>query len=189
MAKLTTAVADAGADAALVVAPYYNKPNRAGLRAHYEAVAEAAPELPIVVYNIPSRVVVNMDPGLLAELASIDNVVAVKQANDDELGPIEGMAVLAGNDGTFLRTLEFGGAGGVLVGSVPNAFRVQSRLRFLRGRPPEDDPTHLHMFSPAAVRELLAGFDDVRIEYVGGRYRRLGARLFARDLVFSARKP
>jgi len=75
--------------------------------------------------------------------------------------------------------------GGILVGSVPNAFRVQSRLRFLRGRPPEDDPTHLRMFSPDAVRELLGGFDDVRIEYVGGRYRRLGARLLARDLVFS----
>jgi SAM-dependent methyltransferase len=74
--------------------------------------------------------------------------------------------------------------GGVLVGSVPNAFRVQSRLRFLRGRPPEDDPTHLHMFSPRAVRELLRDFDDVRIEYVGGRYRRLHSRLLARDLVF-----
>ena len=54
--------------------------------------------------------------------------------------------------------------GGVLVGSVPNAFRVQSRLRFLRGRPPEDDPTHLHMFSPDAVRALLTGFDDVRLD-------------------------
>jgi 4-hydroxy-tetrahydrodipicolinate synthase len=116
-AELTRAVAEAGADAALVVAPYYNKPNRAGLRAHYEAVAEAAPELPIVLYNIPSRVVVNMDPKLLAELASIENVVAVKQANNDELGPVEGLAVLAGNDDTFLRTLEFGGAGGILVAS------------------------------------------------------------------------
>jgi len=116
-AELTRAVAGAGADAALVVTPYYNKPNRAGLRAHFEAVAEAAPELPIVLYNIPSRVVVNMDPGFLGELASIDNVVAVKQANDDELGPIEGLAVLAGNDNTFLRTLEFGGPGGILVAS------------------------------------------------------------------------
>ena len=115
--ELTKAAADAGADAALVVAPYYNKPNRAGLRAHFEAVAEAAPELPMVLYNIPSRVVINMEPDLLAELASIDNVVAVKQANDDELGPIEGLAVLAGNDNTFLRTLEFGGAGGILVAS------------------------------------------------------------------------
>ena len=78
--------------------------------------------------------------------------------------------------------------GGVLVGSVPNAFRLQSRLRFLRGRAPEDDPTHLHMFSPGAVRAMLAGLSDVRIEFVGGRYRRLSARLLARDLVFSARR-
>jgi len=70
-----------------------------------------------VLYNIPSRVVVNMGPELLAELASIENVVAVKQANDDELGPIEGLGILAGNDDTFLRTLEFGGAGGILVAS------------------------------------------------------------------------
>ena len=75
------------------------------------------------------------------------------------------------------------------MGSVPNAFRVQSRLRFLRGRPPEDDPTHLHMFSPGQMNALLAGFSDVRIEFVGGRYRRLSPRLLARDLVFSARRP
>jgi SAM-dependent methyltransferase len=78
--------------------------------------------------------------------------------------------------------------GGVFVGSVPNAFRVQSRLRFLRGRSPEDDPTHLHMYSPAQVRELLKGLGDPRISFVGGRYRRLSPRLFARDLVFSATK-
>jgi SAM-dependent methyltransferase len=79
--------------------------------------------------------------------------------------------------------------GGVLVGSVPNAFRVQSRLRFLRGRPPEDDPTHLRMFSPDAIRALLAGFVDVRLDFVGGRFARLHARLFARDLVFTAVAP
>jgi SAM-dependent methyltransferase len=75
--------------------------------------------------------------------------------------------------------------GGVLVGSVPNAFRLQSRLRFLRGIPPEDDATHLHMFSPGEVRKLLADFDGVQIWFVGGRYRRLHPRLLARDLVFS----
>lgn len=123
--ELTKAAAAAGADAALVVTPYYNKPNRAGLRAHFEAVAEAAPELPIVLYNIPSRVVVNLDPAFLSELSSIDNVVAVKQANDDELGPIDGLEVLAGNDGVFLETLEFGGAGGILVA----ANVVGSRMR------------------------------------------------------------
>ena len=79
-------------------------------------------------------------------------------------------------------------AGGVLVGSVPNAFRVQSRLRFLRGKPPEDDPTHLRLFSPDAMRALLEGFDDVRLDFVGGRYARVNRRLFARDLVFRATK-
>jgi 4-hydroxy-tetrahydrodipicolinate synthase len=115
--ELTKKAASAGADAALVVAPYYNKPNRAGLRAHFEAVAEAVPELPMIVYNIPARVVINMPPDLLAELATIENVVAVKQANDEELGPVEGLAILAGNDNTFLRVLEFGGAGGITVAS------------------------------------------------------------------------
>jgi 4-hydroxy-tetrahydrodipicolinate synthase len=115
--ELTKAAAEAGADAALVVAPYYNKPNQAGLRAHFEAIAEAAPELPLVLYNIPSRVVINMEPEFLGELASIDSVVAVKQSNDEELGPIEGLAVLTGNDDAFLATLEFGGAGGILVAS------------------------------------------------------------------------
>jgi 4-hydroxy-tetrahydrodipicolinate synthase len=115
--ELTKAAAAAGADAALIVAPYYNKPNKAGLRAHFEAVAEAAPELPLVLYNIPSRVVINMEPSFLSELSSIESVVAVKQANNDELGPIEGLAVLAGNDDAFLATLEFGGAGGILVAS------------------------------------------------------------------------
>jgi 4-hydroxy-tetrahydrodipicolinate synthase len=115
--ELTKAAAAASADASLVVAPYYNKPNRAGLHAHFESVAAAVPELPMVVYNIPSRVVINMPPDLLAELAAVDNIVAVKQANDDELGPIEGLAILAGNDNTFLRVLEFDGAGGITVAS------------------------------------------------------------------------
>ena len=61
--ELTKMAAAAGADASLVVAPYYNKPNPAGLRAHFEAVAAAVPELPMVMYNIPSRVVINMPPG------------------------------------------------------------------------------------------------------------------------------
>jgi 4-hydroxy-tetrahydrodipicolinate synthase len=62
-------------------------------------------------------VVVNLSPEQLAELARIENVVAVKQANDDELQPVEGLRVLAGNDGTFLRTLEMGEPGGILVAS------------------------------------------------------------------------
>jgi 4-hydroxy-tetrahydrodipicolinate synthase len=115
--ELTKMAADAGADASLVVLPYYNKPNEAGIRAHFETVAAAVPELPMVMYNIPARVIINAGPKLLAELGKIDNVVAVKQANDAELGPIEGLTVLAGNDNTFLRVLEFGGGGGICVAS------------------------------------------------------------------------
>ena len=114
--RLSAAAADSGADAVLAVTPYYNKPNFTGIKAHYEAVARAA-GIPVVLYNIPSRVVVNLSPEQLAELGRIENVVAVKQANDDELQPIEGLRVLAGNDGTFLRTLEMGEPGGVLVAS------------------------------------------------------------------------
>jgi SAM-dependent methyltransferase len=79
--------------------------------------------------------------------------------------------------------------GGVFVGSVPNAYRLQTRLRFLRGLPPETDPTHLHMYSPGAVRGLLADFSDVRLEFVGGRYRRLHPRVLGRDLVFLGVRP
>jgi 4-hydroxy-tetrahydrodipicolinate synthase len=115
--ELTRAAVGRGADAVLVVTPYYNKPNHAGLRAHFEAVADAAGDVPVVLYNIPSRCVINLPPELLAELARIDNVVAVKQANNDELQPIDGIDLLAGNDEIFLRTLEMGGTGGVLVSS------------------------------------------------------------------------
>ncbi|MGH2926506.1 MAG: 4-hydroxy-tetrahydrodipicolinate synthase [Solirubrobacterales bacterium] len=117
-AELTRRASAAGAAAVLIVTPYYNKPSRAGLRAHVGAIADAAGETPIVLYNIPSRCVINMPPDLLAELAAeIPNVVAVKQANDDDLGPIEGLDLLAGNDDSFLRTLELGGTGGILVAS------------------------------------------------------------------------
>lgn len=117
-AELTAKASQAGAHAVLVVTPYYNKPNQAGLRAHFAAVAEAAGETPVVLYNIPSRTVINLDPELLAALAAeIPNVIAVKQANNDELRPIEGLDVLAGNDDIFRRTLEIGGVGGILVAS------------------------------------------------------------------------
>jgi 4-hydroxy-tetrahydrodipicolinate synthase len=115
--ELTRMAAEAGADASLVVVPYYNKPNPAGIRAHFETVAGAVPELPMVMYNIPSRVIINAGPELLGELGQVDNIVALKQANDEELGPIEGLTVLAGNDNTFLRVLEFGGGGGITVAS------------------------------------------------------------------------
>ena len=79
--------------------------------------------------------------------------------------------------------------GGTLVASVPNAYRLKRRLLFLLGRPPDDDPTHLQMFSPSDVRALLAGFEEPQLHFVAGRLVPLHPRLFANDIVFAGRRP
>jgi 4-hydroxy-tetrahydrodipicolinate synthase len=114
--ELTRRAAAIGVDGMLVVTPYYNRPNRRGIKAHFEAVA-AATDKPIVAYNIPSRTGTDMPNDLLAELGQIDNVVAVKQARYDDLAPIEGMDLLAGNDDILAKVMDLGGAGGILVAS------------------------------------------------------------------------
>jgi 4-hydroxy-tetrahydrodipicolinate synthase len=115
--ELTERVVEAGAEAVLSVTPYYNKPNRRGIVRHFSEVARAAAGTPVILYNIPGRTAVNMGPDLLAELAQIDGIVAVKQANTAELQPIDGLAVLAGNDDAFAACLDMGGAGGICVAS------------------------------------------------------------------------
>ena len=142
--------------------------------------------------------------GLDVDAAALEKAAAIGiepvRANVEEPLPFEDGSFDAVVAGELFEHLQFPDAlvaeirrvlrpGGVLVGSVPNAYRIQSRLRFLRGNSPEDDPTHLRMFSPDAVRTLLREFDDVRLSYVGGRSARLGERLFARDLVFAAAVP
>jgi 4-hydroxy-tetrahydrodipicolinate synthase len=114
--ELTERAGDIGVDAMLVVTPYYVKPNRRGLRAHYEAVA-AATDKPIILYNIPSRTALDMPNDVLAELAEIDNVQAVKQARYEDMAPIEGLDLLAGNDDVLPKVLDMGGSGGILVAS------------------------------------------------------------------------
>ncbi len=74
--------------------------------------------------------------------------------------------------------------GGVFVGSVPNAYRLRSRLSFLAGAAPDKDRTHLHMFSPPGLRAVLAAFDDVELVFCGGRFLRLWPRLLAVDMAF-----
>lgn len=139
----------------------------------------------------------DVDPAALAKAEALG--IQPVLANVDEPLPFEDASFDAVVAGELLEHLQFPDAlvaeiarvlrpGGVLVGSVPNAFRLQGRLRFLLGRAPEDDPTHLQMFSPAAMRELLSDFENVRLEFVGGRYRRLHPRLLARDVVFSGRR-
>ncbi|HEX5782143.1 MAG TPA: 4-hydroxy-tetrahydrodipicolinate synthase [Solirubrobacteraceae bacterium] len=114
---LAERMAAAGAHALLSVTGYYNRPNRRGIVRHYAEVARAADGTPIIVYNIPSRTTVNLAPDLLAELAQIDDIEAVKQSNSTELGPIDGMTLLTGNDEDLARCLDLGGAGGICVSS------------------------------------------------------------------------
>ncbi len=114
---LAERMAATGAVALLSVTGYYNRPNRRGIVRHYEEVARAAGGTPIIVYNIPSRTTVNLDPRLLAELAQIDGIEAVKQSNSAELAPIDGMTLLTGNDEDLARCLDVGGAGGICVSS------------------------------------------------------------------------
>lgn len=114
--RLTERATELGVDGVLVVTPYYNKPNRRGILAHFRAVAEAT-HLPVVVYNIPARCVVDIPDDLLRELAEIPNIVAVKQARYQDIAPIEGLDLLAGNDDILAEVLDKGGSGGILVAS------------------------------------------------------------------------
>ena len=114
--ELTERATDIGVDAMLVVTPYYNRPNPRGIKAHFETVA-AATDRPIVVYNIPSRTATDIPNDLLAELAQTENIAAVKQARYEDMQPIDGMDLLAGNDDVLARVMDMGGTGGIHVAS------------------------------------------------------------------------
>jgi len=113
---MTARATELGADAVLSVTPYYNKPNRRGLVRHFEEVARAT-DCPVILYNIPGRTALDMPNDLLAELAQIERIDYVKQANNANLAPVDGLEIYAGNDEILARTLDLGGAGGICVAS------------------------------------------------------------------------
>jgi 4-hydroxy-tetrahydrodipicolinate synthase len=114
--RLTHAATALSPDALLSVNPYYNRPSRRGIVAHFEAV-DAATDLPIVLYNIPQRTGSDMPNDLLAELAGLEHVVAVKQANAANVAKIPGLAIYAGNDDLLATVLDMGEPGGILTGT------------------------------------------------------------------------
>jgi 4-hydroxy-tetrahydrodipicolinate synthase len=113
---LTEQACALGVDAVLSVTPYYNRPSRRGILAHFTEIARAS-SVPVILYNIPHRTGTDMPNDLLAELAQIERIDYVKQANDANLAPVDGLRIYAGNDTTFARTLDMGEAGGILVSS------------------------------------------------------------------------
>ncbi len=114
--KLTARACELGADALLSVNPYYNRPSPRGVVAHFTEVSRAA-DRPIVLYNIPQRTGSDMSNELLAELAQLEHVSAVKQANNANLAMVDGLELYAGNDEVLAATLDLGGSGGILVAS------------------------------------------------------------------------
>lgn len=119
--KLTQDAADAGADCALLVAPYYNKPPQEGIYQHYQAIAKAV-NIPQMLYNVPGRTVVDIAQETVERLADIENIVAIKDATGSALrgeqlikAVGDRMVVLSGDDGTALELMKFGGKGNISV--------------------------------------------------------------------------
>src|SRR3954469_25321635 len=135
---LTREAHELGVDGFLVVAPYYNKPPARGIVEHFRAIADVS-DRPIVVYNIPARVVINIEPETIVELADIPNVRAVKQANDDlaqarRIVAETDLDLYAGDDNLVLPFLELGGIGGICVHTHVAGPRVKAMVRaFVEG--------------------------------------------------------
>jgi 4-hydroxy-tetrahydrodipicolinate synthase len=133
---LTEQAHEVGVDGILVVTPYYNKPPQRGIVAHFRAIAEAT-DRPIVIYNIPGRVAVNVEPETIAELAEISSVRAVKQANDDleqarRIVAETDLDLYAGDDNLVLPFLKLGGVGGICVRSHIAGERMKELIRLYR---------------------------------------------------------
>ena len=155
---LTERAHELGVDAFLVVTPYYNKPPVRGIVEHFKAIASLS-DKPVIVYNIPGRVVINIEPETIAELAEIPNVRAVKQANDDlsqakrivELG----LDLYAGDDNIVQPFLELGGVGGVCVHTHVVGPRVKEQVRLVRSGDLDG--------ARAIDRELEAAYDLLKV--------------------------
>ena len=180
--ELVRGAADVGADAALVVVPYYNKPSQAGLKAHFTAVADASP-VPVVVYNVPSRTVADISVETLAEVAKHPKIIAVKDATGN-LGRVsaqrlacgDGFIQLSGNDDMALGFNAMGGVGCISVtanvapqlcsefqnamreGRWEEALKLQDRLY----------PLHAALFSDASPGPTKYALTRVRPGFPAG---------------------
>lgn len=158
--RLTNEAADVGVDGILVVTPYYNKPPQRAIVRHFEEIA-AATDLPVVAYNIPGRVVVDIEPGTIARLAEIENVVAVKQAHDDPeearfIAEETRLDLYCGDDPNTFAFLELGGVGVVSVTAHLWGTQIAEMIR--RHRDGDVDGAR------AIHEELQPSYDLLRIQ-------------------------
>jgi 4-hydroxy-tetrahydrodipicolinate synthase len=204
---LTKHAKEAGADAALLISPYYNKPSQDGVYEHYRRVAEEV-DLPLIVYNVPSRTALNMLPETVARLSEIKNIAGIKEATGDMAQVSEviersrqGFCVLSGDDFTTLPLLSLGGRGVISVISnlVPGEMAEMCRL-FLSGKIEEARRVHFRlqglaraMFietNPVPVKTALSMMgmieEEFRLPLVGmkeGNRRKLKEALDSQGLI------
>ncbi len=185
--SLTRHAKRAGADAALVVTPYYNKPTQEGLYAHFRAIHDAV-DLPLIIYNIPGRSVVDMTPETMARLARLPNIVGVKDSSADIMRPLLTHAAcgaefsqLSGEDGNVVAFLAHGGHGCISVtANVAPRLCADMHRAWREGRPAEALavhrrllPLHQALFcetSPGPAKYALSRLgrctDEVRLPLV-----------------------
>ena len=164
---LTREAHDIGVDGFLVVAPYYNKPPPRGTVEHFKAIADVS-DKPIVVYNIPGRVVINLEPDTIAELAEIPSVRAVKQANDDldqarRILAETDLDLYAGDDALIYPFLELGGIGGVCVHTHVVGPQVKQMIGAFRGGD-ADEARRIHEELAAACELLTVQTNPIAIK-------------------------
>ncbi|MFC6204286.1 4-hydroxy-tetrahydrodipicolinate synthase [Psychrobacter urativorans] len=168
--KLTQDAKDAGADCALLVAPYYNKPPQEGLYQHYKAIA-AAVDMPQMLYNVPGRTIVDIAQETVERLADIDNIVSIKDATGsltrgEQLIQAVGdrLVVLSGDDSTALELIKFGSKGNISVTAnvapkaMSESFSAALRGDFTAANAAHDMIKHLH-------RDLFIESSPIPVKY------------------------
>lgn len=166
----TQEAAELGLDGALVVAPYYNKPPQEGLYQHFQAVAAAVPEFPIMLYNIPGRTGCNIQPETVARLAAIANITAIKAAsgNLDQVSHIRRLtppdfAIYSGDDSLTLPMLSVGGTGVVSVASHLVGAQLQDMIQAFKSGQPQV-ATEIHLTLLPLLKALFATTNPIPIK-------------------------
>ncbi len=175
--ELTRFAKDTGADAALLITPYYNKPNDRGMLAHFKKIANEV-DIPMIVYNVPSRTGINLKPEIVAELAKESNIVGIKEASGNldqvtriiEMTQDEDFVVLSGDDGLTLPIMALGGAGVIsVVANVAPELTVSMVEAFQRGD--LDEARRLHLALAPLIRAVFLETNPIPIkkavEFIG----------------------
>jgi 4-hydroxy-tetrahydrodipicolinate synthase len=167
--ELTKKAEEIGVDGVMLVVPYYNKPNQQGIYEHFKAIAEAT-KLPVMLYNIPGRSVVNMSVETVVKLSQIDNIFAVKEASGDlnamtEIisNAKEGFVLYSGDDGITIPVLSIGGHGVVSVASHVIGNEMQTLVKlFLEGK--NEDAAKLHQKLLPIMKSLFIAPNPVPVK-------------------------